>query len=126
MNRNPDADPYEVAARLDHGYTVKEFTAKLLRAGYTSEQLANLRLGRQGARNTKKKTAINGGEKAYILREKIFNSSQILSSNHGLIFNFISIRNCSEGLEGSTGEQGEELQSGGRRCESRHACRVEL
>lgn len=74
MKRNPDADPNEVAANLDHGYTVKEFTGKLVRAGYTSEQLANLRLGRQGARNTNKKTAINGGEKAYILREKIFNS----------------------------------------------------
>ena len=40
MERNPDADPNKVAAELKHGYTVKEFTAKLLRAGYTSEQLA--------------------------------------------------------------------------------------
>ena len=89
MERNPDADPNKVAAKLKHGYTVKEFTAKLLRAGYTSEQLAALRLGRQGARNTEEKTAINGGEKAYILSKKIVNSLWIHSSHHVLIFNFI-------------------------------------
>ena len=71
MKRNPNADPIKIAASLDQGYTVREFTAKLFRAGYTEDQLAQLRLGRQGARNKNKKTAMNGGEKAYLLRKLV-------------------------------------------------------